>query len=1752
MALSLDNIFSNLAPASQAVPSATLRTPPKDDFLDGLFQNLKKIPEKVSSFTQKIPAQTIGIGPTPLIDFSKKITEVPQKVKEWQALEPHEKQIRGWEKAEELTLPFLRKYYPSGVVGERIEKKYGQKFSTPEEIKERAPVASFTGELLGDITNLVSLSYLTAGAGSKIATPAVLKTLSPWAARAIPAMVKSGATWGLKGFLDEALEQYRQEEFKPESLATETGKEAAFGAFIGPAGEIESKALRTIGMGAARGGWATLQAYLKDGSIDSEDILNITANAALGAIFSLIGAEGVSRRIKDKRLDDFGRELTINRMRSGPQGISRKAAEIATDTIRKLGSITKSQTAIYQQASPEALKRLGSLSKEQQYKVADSIVDSVQKAVKQGQPLYQAIFDSLQKIGSQIPIGFTIKEVTPEERAEIKKLKDIIPITPETPTEAPEMPIEEAVKTGEVPQPKQAEWIVDQIFNNESPASEFKNYLIKEGGITEEMADKAVETRIWVQSQPRIITNAELANKLAEELPAKPKAEPMLKIEEAVGVKPTIPTQATKGVGVKEEFKVGDILDPQGNTNMVGKVKIREIKGNTLKFIDSEGTEFAGMQRSLVRDLIKGGSWKKVEPQPSVATKGVGGVQAPTGIKIFPKEAIKIPTAEGLSLTAQEKLAWTKQHEFAHKGLKSLMTSEALGDNTAIGQLKTAYNFDKLKQPFDEAIPNAYASFRVKPEYLKQKAPHLYKWMVENGDRFGELSSKGLGGVVKPTEAEITPKAVAPEKVVKTEPIITKGIDKYTSAEDFAEAEFGVSPTNQIGMIDTNKITPRDPIDQSSVDRIKADIKAGKEIEPIIATEKDGVITTTEGSHRAVAYQQLGQKAPIIITDGNVQGLKTIKDVFSESKTIPVSPEIKPTDNSLIRAIHAAVREKGLTKKAFEDIKMEYGGARHLVGRQKRMTTEQLQSVLGAVQKARPRQIGWKKVVTRKTEKHIQDLYNNLQKEGAMTPAHYEDILRKENVVDWKTGQVREPRYIDSKYFITERKGKDIIDRMLDEAYVIKQTESLNKAVRENPKINKVVDRIDRKINLKKDKGVRDPISLESMRYYNQQAELKTGAPIFNVYQDLINTHLENVKGRTTKIEQLKRTTPSFKKIATDEKALQRVSDYIASKSRLVGRPDMPADITPEEIKLANGIEKIFKEYENKVRLGKFLNWYYYNKPIADYDRYRPAINKGKDIYESQGINGLKKYLETQEWGVIKSGYEPMQVAFPKMKLYKIGPTAVGKGHINIRLDPTYRPQERNIIQRLSSYMKQMDTLSELQPKIKTLVRLYDDNWDKFKNPQRVKGEIETFLNELKGYGMGGGAFERTIARLYSQAMRTIILPSPVLFSRNLLQNVAFAPDKSILIDPRNKVLTKEDIKYINTYVLQTKPMIDDWFLSGEKALPGLGWLSKMVDKVKIYPYSDTANRYWGFWAKKNQVDRALRKAKTTEQMMKSATFEDMTLLEQKMALGILARDGEQAMARYVARAYADKIHFLYERAQRSPIEMGPMGRTMGNLMLFPRAYFEMLTKNAGKVIDKSEPVHARLRGLKVIFSVIVGGLATGWIYKKATGRRQNPYDPLTLLAYEPGGLALSTIQITGKVYTNMIMAATGDKRALAELTTVIPDAADMLIPFYNYALRGLEATTDMKNIDKFALRKLRSLIDKEYEARGGAYQLERNTLEKWQYFLAGAGIDTQIQEREKEQKISLPGVDLPELEPLLGITGTSKSGLSGLDKFLK
>jgi hypothetical protein len=434
--------------------------------------------------------------------------------------------------------------------------------------------------------------------------------------------------------------------------------------------------------------------------------------------------------------------------------------------------------------------------------------------------------------------------------------------------------------------------------------------------------------------------------------------------------------------------------------------------------------------------------------------------------------------------------------------------------------------------------------------------------------------------------------------------------------------------------------------------------------------------------------------------------------------------------------------------------------------------------------------------------------------------------------------------------------------------------------------------------------------------------------------------------------------------------------------------------------------------------------------------------------------------------------------------------------------------------------MRQIDMLYSMSPKINAYVRLYDDNMDKFDKPGRVRGNIEIFLRNLKRYNIEGGLFERLLSRMYSQAMRVIIMPSPVLsILRNLVvgQNAAFEHDKTILIDPRNKTLSNERIEFLETYCIQTRAMVEEYFMVGEKPLPGLKFLTKMIDKVKLYPWSDTTNRYWNFWAKINQVDRAM-KADSVAEMMKKAKFEDITELEQRRALGILAKDGKEAMARYVARVHVADIHFQYARSERSPAEMTPLGKVVGNLFLFPRAYGEKLARAAGKML-RGKTTRARWRGLKILFAVIVGGLLTGSIYKKISGRRRNPYNPLEILAYTPGGLAWGTVEAASDTYNAIIFAASGDPKALEQCSKAFPKAADMFIPFYDYTLRGYEALTDQKNIDRRAIRKMREMIDKEYKVRGGAYKVQRNALEKWQYFIAGAGVDQKIQEREKEKK---------------------------------
>ena len=900
-----------------------------------------------------------------------------------------------------------------------------------------------------------------------------------------------------------------------------------------------------------------------------------------------------------------------------------------------------------------------------------------------------------------------------------------------------------------------------------------------------------------------------------------------------------------------------------------------------------------------------------------------------------------------------------------------------------------------------------------------------------------------------------------------------------------------------------------------NVKRLNAKISALKSDSKKLMDEYEKKITEIQKKGIEEKFEELKKgleaREKVGIEMGIKKGLKVAKAELKGRAIKGMPKEEIKEGNKLIKQIQVMVKDRGFTKKQFSDIKMTHGGARSLSGKTKRMTIPQLKAVLKAVEAARPHRIGWKKVITPKTEKKIQSLKDNLIEKLQMTEETYQTVLKD-------VGIYKEPKYIDAKNFITEEKGKELIYRLIDESNILRVTEPLRIALEKNPEAKKIADDLDKRIKLEGKERLKDPHELNSMRKYIQIMEGMTDAPFFSIYQDLIDAHLEN----RADLNHLVSEFDEYRDIIKSEEALKRVESWILAKSNLKGVPEVSKDITDEEVTLAKKIQGILKDYETKARTEKFLDNIEHPEDMPQYIQYRKEINKAKDIYESKGYDDLVEYMKTQEWGVIKNSYDPLQVVSSKIRLYKAKAITLGKTHIKVRKDIEYKEQDKNIIQRMLSYKRQMDNLSVMRLKIRAFVTLVDKNLDKFKDPNRIRTNIEVFFRELKGYDRPENWFDRGINRLYAQAMTTIIMGSPALSFRNLGQNFGLGHDKLILIDPRNKPLAKGNIDYLDTYVQQAEFMRVDWFMTGEKPLPGLKFLTDIIKKINLYPRSDIANRHWGFWGKINQVRMAFDKNVSLAKKIEGAKFSDMTLLEQKRALQILSKDGEEAMEEYVTRVYVDDTHFIYERAQRSPAEMGRVGRLLGNLMLFPRAYWEKLAQHSKKMTDKRAPFREQVRAFKVISSVLIGGMLVSAAYKKVTGRRKSPYDPLELLAYEPGGLAVSTIQAVSDIYTNMILASKGDERALAALTTAIPEALDMFIPFYNYALRGVEAMTDTKNIDKLALRKMRMLINKEYQVRGGAYELERNAMEKWQYFLSGAGIDVAIKEREKEEKEKL------------------------------
>ena len=564
-------------------------------------------------------------------------------------------------------------------------------------------------------------------------------------------------------------------------------------------------------------------------------------------------------------------------------------------------------------------------------------------------------------------------------------------------------------------------------------------------------------------------------------------------------------------------------------------------------------------------------------------------------------------------------------------------------------------------------------------------------------------------------------------------------------------------------------------------------------------------------------------------------------------------------------------------------------------------------------------------------------------------------------------------------------------------------------------------------------------------------------------------------------------STPDFRRIINDPKALKRVNDYIAAKNKWL-KVKSPRNITPEEIKLANALEEQLFEFVPDFRYHRFLEFYHehngdINKIMSEIpDAPKVDIKTAIGIYESQGAGRLRAYLDTRTWGVIESGFEPHYVVNPKLAVQRLR-ISFATGRFKVRSGVEFYPADMDVVQRVDRYTRQMLNFN-MRPYIRKLEQVYQDAIPKLKNPIKVQKVLSMSANEMMGYVERGGMMYDIIVRIAAQAYTTVFGTMPVLPFRNLFQNLAFATDKSVLIDPRNRKLTQEEWIFYRTYVSQMEAIPRDLMLAEERGIPGIDRVNRFIHRLNIYGASDSkVNRVWLFWGHLNKAERALKGFRAdgnVEKFISNSGMAELTLGQQTDILRWLATTQERSI-RETALELVNNVHLLYDRAQRAPIEMGGIGRIFGSLLVFPRGVLQRIIYQFKPLDPQSwAPVAKKKRALKVLFAVLWGSIVANYLFQKATGRRDAPYNPLNILRWSPGGLAIGSVTAITDVIGTTFMAMSGSEWAKSELPAHLERAGDTMIPFYKVMMQSLEVALEKKYIDRLAYREVRSIIDKK------------------------------------------------------------------------
>ena len=663
---------------------------------------------------------------------------------------------------------------------------------------------------------------------------------------------------------------------------------------------------------------------------------------------------------------------------------------------------------------------------------------------------------------------------------------------------------------------------------------------------------------------------------------------------------------------------------------------------------------------------------------------------------------------------------------------------------------------------------------------------------------------------------------------------------------------------------------------------------------------------------------------------------------------------------------------------------------------------------------------------------------------------------------------------------------------------------------------------------------------IADMEEFMEFLEEATGLPFTAIYERAARAKNISEASKEQLVKDFSEN-PEFRAILQDEKLLAIATQELNARNEIQG-VEHPADelLTPEILALIDAIQYIYDMYKPYARYLMFMRTE--PKVNALKERFPDAVKDGKEselilaleLRNRGEYNSLWQFLERCTWGVYETGFDPRQMAAPDLRTKDVTMgSVIGASSLNMRTRvefPGFGKFRKNLVQRMLSYVTQMEIQWEIEPELRNFQKLWDMAYWKFENKDEIKGGLDRWWGIMQGIPSNYGWWTRQARRVWRQSMTSIFL-EPILSLRNSAQAINLHMDRTelfrFLIRGKQEISPIERIKakrFYDIFVSQLGGLRKYVLLVGQPGLPGLNWLNKAADALNIYGWSDYLPRLWSFYAYFNKANRATTqflKDNDVGKWLKNSGAMHLRQTERNFVLnhylsrandtfdlrvdGLEDITGAEMAAFYVARRNTDHTHFKYARWARGLIEQGNMGETLWNLFVFPRGYGQRVAWQAEKIVGlfKGETTWEEARGgFNDLIKLFIVAQLFSSLWKSLSGRERNPYDPFSILTqWTFGGLFVGAMQDVTELIRDagMVVNIWGDEtqreQAKGRLPGKLSDLAEMLVPFYRRVIDIWAAFEDTPDQDVYWLRKMREQWEEAYTVD----ELEKLDMTLWE-----------------------------------------------------